>query len=431
MNYWNTACLWFKQQEKQKQMMVLLAIGGSILSSLFFTILLVKPDYTILFNNLDTQDANEIIRQLEQDNIHYQLHNSGRDILIDKSLVDKTRIQLMSNNLNLNGHVGFELFDKADFGMTDFSQKINYQRALQGELERTINSLEEVKQARVHLVIPEHHFLQKEAGSTKASVTLHLKRALKKKQVKSIQKLLTASVANLTLENVVILDQNGNNLTKTQEFSGDGHFAAKQRIENYFNNKITELLAHVFPHENVYVKMDVTLNYDELRRELIKPQSQGLVTHEKEIQHSTPTEQAKKPAQIQDLTRERSYQIGREKEQFLRANGTIERLTVSVIVPRQTNPETLLQIERLVKTVIGFEQKRGDSISVEALLPPVIKEEFPSVMENPETNPISNHYLAALLVVITGIAYGIQRRNRQKKRQYLLESLNEWISNHE
>ncbi|MCE3044280.1 flagellar basal-body MS-ring/collar protein FliF [Legionella sp. 16cNR16C] len=429
--YFNSIYLWFGRQEKPKQIMILLAGGFLILSSLFISIFLLKPDYGTLFNNLDSQDANEIIRQLDQDNIHYQLQNAGRDILIDKHLVDKTRIRLMSSNLN--GHVGFELFDKTDFGLTEFSQKINYQRALQGELERTISSLEEVRQARVHLVIPEQHFLQKETHPTKASVTLQLKKPIGKQQVNSIQKLLTASIANLAAENVVIIDQNGNNLSIPKEINGEGHFAAKRRIEDYLNSKITDMLRHIFPQDNVYVKIDVTLNYDELRRELIRPQSQGLITHEKEIQHTASAELTKKTNPVQDLTRERSYEFGHEKEQFLRANGRIERLTVSVTVPKQTESSTLLQIERMVKTTIGFDSRRGDSISVEALLPPPVQSDI-FLNETPSTpavETLSIKYGLAALLMIGAISYGVQRRNNLRRRQHLLESLNQWISHHE
>jgi len=155
VNYFEQILSWFQAQTKTRKTRLIL--GFSVIAALTtaLAILSMSPSYGVLFNHLDSRDANQIISQLEQANIAYQVKNNGSDILIDKRLIDKTRIKLMGAELALTHSVGFELFDKSDFGMTDFSQKINYQRALQGELERTISSLDEIKQARVHLVIPE------------------------------------------------------------------------------------------------------------------------------------------------------------------------------------------------------------------------------------------------------------------------------------
>ena len=431
MNYFEQALHWFLAQNMQRKAAILGGVALIVSLTTLLSIWAISPSYGVLFNHLDSQDANQILTQLEQSNIVYQVRNHGSDILIDKQLIDKTRIKLMGSGIQFTHSVGFELFDKTDFGMTDFSQKINYQRALQGELERTINSLQEIKQARVHLVIPESHLFQQQDDAPRAAITLHLKKSLTPQQVKSIQQLIMASVAHLPLNNVIIVDQNGNGLMTNEDDTSLNHFSAKKSVEHYLSEKVMQMLNRIFRNDGVMVKIDATLNYDELDRELIKPQRGGLVTHEKETQHSTANKAGKKP-QNPDFTREKSYEFGREKEHFTRANGTIERLTISVILPQNTEKEKISQIERLVKSVVGFNTKRGDTISVEALI------------VEPDTTPVKTSTITpgksfSKLVIYSGSAgllvlfltvVGLRLQVRAKQRQHLLTELSQWLIEH-
>jgi len=396
----------------------------------------LAPGYAVLFHHLDEQDANQILSQLEQANISYQLRHDGRDILIDKKLIAKTRLKIMANGQQLTGHVGFELFDKNDFGMTDFSQKINYQRALQGELERTISSLDEVSQARVHLVLPENHLFEKDADQPKAAVTLHLKRALTATQVHSIQQLLTASVAHLHLDKVVIVDQNGNTLSSGGEENNiSTHFASKKSIEQYLDDKVKQMLYKIFAKNAVVVKIDAAINYDELQRELIKPQSQGQITHEKEMKHSSVSKTDKNKTN-QDSTLEKTYQYGSEKELFKQASGTIERLSISVVLPQNTDEQTITQVKRLVKNTVGFNEQRGDVISVEALIAERRDSSLPKIPSFSKTreNQSSQNllpFLFILLIVIGSSGALLLKQARDKKRQLLLIELTQWLNHHE
>ena len=432
MNYIEQCLRWFQAQSTQRKLTQ--ALGVTLIASLtiFLSIWAISPSYGVLFNHLDSQDANQILTQLEQANIVYQVRNQGSDILIDKQLIDKTRIKLMSTGMQFTHSVGFELFDKTDFGMTDFSQKINYQRALQGELERTINSLDEIKQARIHLVIPESQLFQQQDNLPRAAVTLHLKKSLTLQQVKSIQQLIMASVAHLPLNNVVIVDQNGNGLTTGEEDTSTSHFSAKKTVEHYLNEKVMQMLNRIFSHHGVMVKIDATLNYDELDREFVKPQHEGLITHEKETQHSTPNKDEKKAAN-KDFTREKNYEFGHEKEHFTRANGTIERLTISVVLPQKTDKEKMMQIERLVKSVVGFDAKRGDTISVEALLiePTTTKNHITTLTHESTILKPLVYYAIAVLLILFLIALWLHFQMRAKRRKHLLTELGQWLIEHE
>jgi len=246
VNYIKQALEWFNTLSRQRKLNLSLSMLFITLITALLSWWALSPTYAVLFNHVDEQDANQILSQLEHANINYQLRNQGRDILIDKNLIAKTRLKIMGSGMQLTGSVGFELFDKSDFGMTDFSQKINYQRALQGELERTISSFDEVRQARVHLIIPESHLFDKEENQPKAAITLHLKQALTPEQVKSMQQLITASVAHLTSNNVVVVDQNGNTLSASEEDSSQTQFTTKKTIEHYLNDKVTQILYKIF-----------------------------------------------------------------------------------------------------------------------------------------------------------------------------------------
>lgn len=434
MNYLQQSLDWYMHLPTKRKLSLACSLGLILMTTLFISWFTLSPSYAVLFNQLDEKDASQIISQLEQDKISYQLRNDGRDILIDKPLIPKQRLKIMSANAQLSGSVGFELFDKNDFGMTDFSQKINYQRALQGELERTISSLEEVRQARVHLMIPEKHLFEKDNTHPRAAVTLHLQNALSPNQVLSIQKLLAASVAHLSIKRVVVVDQNGNTLSKSQEDSIASHLATKKSIEHYLNEKVTHMLQPIFSTDQVRVKIDASLNYDVLQRELVTPHSSGIILHEKESKNSSVS--TKEKNQNTEITaREKSYQLGSKKELFKRANGTLDHLSISVLVPENTSEQKKSQIQRLVKATVGFNPARGDSISIEALLvkpqslkPPV---QFVPVVPKPILTRSEIRFILLLLLFFTATTSVLFRRIRQKKKQLLLVELKQWLTEHD
>lgn len=430
--YFENKITWFQDLRLSSQLSLIGATAITISLTVYLCIWASSPSYGVLFNHLNAQDASPILTELERANIPYQVQNQGQDILIDKRLINKTRIKLMGSEMHLTHNVGFELFDKSDFGMTDFSQKINYQRALQGELERTISSLDEVKAARVQLTIPESHLFQQDTNAPRAAVALHLNHPLTPQQVKSIQQLITASVANLSSKNVIIVDQNGNGLIANENDASTGHFAAKEKVERYLSEKVMQILRPIFVDDNIMVKIDATLNYDQLERERIKPQRDAALTHEKETRHRTNTKSNKTPSN-EEISREKSYQLGQEKEHFTRANGTIERLTISVVLPKNTPKTTLIQIERLVKSVIGFNPHRGDLISVEALsaAPQTwIDDKTPTPPPLNLSPQQSYIFLAGLISILMLIgASNFYRRLKQRKR--LLKELSQWLSENE
>ncbi len=396
----------FKNLPKTKKLS-LLGLGGVILLvTLCLLIWQFIPNYAILFNQLDAKDARQIVNQLEEKNIRYKLGDDGRAILVDKDQVEKLRLSLMGANLQLSGSVGFELFDKSDFGMTDFSQKINFQRALQGELEKTIASLEEIKSARVHLVLPEKRLFE-HSNTPSAAVTLHLKTGsqLKSKQVRSIQSLVAASVQNLNLKNIVIVDGQGKTLSIEDDEGFDTRFSAKKNMESYLKNKARSMLETIFPQKQININVDVTLNYDaiETSKENYLPEDNRVLTHLKETKHSKGN---LKKENSNDLSVEKSYQYGRIIEKKKLSTGNIKQLSVSVVIPQQVNIEVQKQIEDVVKSAIGFNGQRGDIVSVQAIaVEKTEQESSTTILSFHGENKNNKNFLVLILVIFSSLIF--------------------------
>src|SRR4051812_48007220 len=229
----------------------------------YFSASVLRTEYQTLFANLDAQDAASMAAELDKMKVPYRLDNDGTTIQVDKSQVHALRLKLLGKTGAVRSGVGFEIFNNTDFGMTEFAQKINYQRALQGELTRTIQSLDEVKTARVHLVLPESGLFKKSGQKPKASITLTLKegRTLQTDQVLGIQRLVAASVPEIFADAVTILDQRGVALTRPAESdSQEGVVAArlnaKQELEADLTRKAVAVLDKAFGPGRAMVSVD-------------------------------------------------------------------------------------------------------------------------------------------------------------------------------
>src|SRR5258707_9032464 len=194
-------------------------IAGAVVAAVWT----LRTEYQPLFTELDPRDASAIAGELDRMKVPYVIGEDGATILVDKTNVHGTRLKIMGKGLDLKGTVGFEIFNNTDFGMTEFAQKINYQRALQGELSRTIGAFEEVRSARVHLVLPESGLLRKSTVRPKASVTLVVRNGqrLLPEQIQGIQRLVAASVPEMEPSAVTVLDQQGVALSRRAESDAD------------------------------------------------------------------------------------------------------------------------------------------------------------------------------------------------------------------
>ena len=175
-----------------------------------------RPDYGLLYSNLEAGQASQIVADLKSKSIPYQLKDAGKTVLVPTKQISELRIDYAARNLVSTGAIGYEIFDKNNLGLTEFMQKVNLKRALQGEISKTINQIDAIQQSRVHLVIPEPSLFQEQEIRSSASVILKTKGgySLTRKQILGITQMVAGSVEGLAAEDVSIIDSFGNILTK-------------------------------------------------------------------------------------------------------------------------------------------------------------------------------------------------------------------------
>jgi flagellar M-ring protein FliF len=258
------------------------AVLGAALFAMWFTFM--RMPYEPLFTKMRALDAATIVTELDKQKIPYRLGDGGTTILVPGDKVASTRLDVMSEDLPLKGTVGFELFNKSDMGLTDFAQKINYQRALQGELERTITSLAGVESARVHLSLGQDRIFRDEQVPPKASVTIHMRdgTVLPGRAAQGIQRLVAAAVPQLDAANVVILDEDGDVIgtqVATQAMDQDAAPITREQvaIEQFYAARIQMALEKVFPAKsaNVVVHAELAAGGDETQLPQWSPASRN------------------------------------------------------------------------------------------------------------------------------------------------------------
>nr|WP_019952158.1 flagellar basal-body MS-ring/collar protein FliF [Kushneria aurantia] len=260
-----------------------LIIGASAAIAIVVALLLWarSPDYRVLFSNLSDSDGGTIIAQLDQMQVPYRLSEGGGAIMVPADRVEQTRMQLAQQGLPDSGGVGFELMDSQSFGISQFAEQINYQRALEGELVRSIESLEAVRSARVHLALPEDSVFVRERREPSASVVLNLyrNRSVSDGQVSAITHLVAASVTNMPVDGVTVVDQNGDLLTNNED-NGPGQLSSSQleythQIEEAYSRRIEQLLGTIVGADNVRAQVNAQLDFSvsEVTREMYEPNS--------------------------------------------------------------------------------------------------------------------------------------------------------------
>lgn len=371
-----------------------------VLLFVWLIVWMTKDNYQVLFSELDPQDAASLVSELEKIKVPYRLEDGGKSIMVDKDAVYKTRLKLLGKGVNLRGTVGFEIFNNTDFGTTEFAQKINYQRALQGELARTIMDFEEVKFARVHLVMPESGLFKKNNVKPKASISLIMKgdTQLSAEQVIGMQRLVAASVPEIDAASVTVLDQRGVALTRNREAEGEteasnGRLESKKQIETYITRKVADMLDKAVGAGQAIVSIDVSLTQDHVKttREDVIPlstrdgESAGSVMRRRQTQSgagvrdgdsaapklSTDTSAVAEQQQKKDAPRvqgngtmEIEYQNGRKVEQTVSAPGSIRRISVGILLPDNIPLERTEKIREVVSMAAGLNPARGDSIAI-------------------------------------------------------------------
>ncbi|MDB5787158.1 flagellar basal-body MS-ring/collar protein FliF [Caballeronia mineralivorans] len=374
-----------------------------------------QPDYRVLFSNLSDRDGGAIVAALQQGNIPYKIAESGGAILVPSDAVHETRLRLASQGLPKNGSVGFELMDNQKFGISQFAEQVNYQRALEGELEKTIASISSVREARVHLAIPKPTVFVREKELPTASVMLNLYpgRALDEGQILAIQHMVSSSVPDMPVKNVTIVDQDGNLLTQQSVSNGLDASQLKyvQQIERNTQGRIDAILAPLFGAGNAHSQVSADIDFSKLEQTAesygpnANPQNTairsqqsseskdgggasvggvpGALSNQPPAAASAPVDAAASGADAKaapvntrkDTTT--NYEVDRTVRHYEQPMGGIKRLSVAVVVNYQKqvdakgiatmqplSADKLAQVQQLVKDAMGYDEKRGDSVNV-------------------------------------------------------------------
>jgi flagellar M-ring protein FliF len=243
------------------------ALLGAIIALAYYYLL--RTDYRPAFSGLQPADAATIVGELEKRKLPYQLSDGGRVILLPADRADAIRLEIMGTDLPLKGTVGFELFNKSDMGLTDFAQKINYQRALQGELARTILALENVESVRVHLALGEDRLFRQDQVAPKASVLVRMKNeaAIPASTAQGIQQLIAAAVDKLDPANVVILGETGQVASVVTPAASSADSSAlgqeKRAIEAFYEARIHKAIETAYPREPVTIQVWADMRQDQ------------------------------------------------------------------------------------------------------------------------------------------------------------------------
>lgn len=382
------------------------AVAAILLGFFYFmTVRLGTPSMGLLYSEIDLKDSSEIVAKLEQANVPYQLRGDGSQILVPSDQIARLRMTMAEGGLPRGGSIGYELFDKGEsLGTTNFVQNLNHVRALEGELSRSISSLSEVQSARVHLVLPERQLFSRDKQDPTASIIVKVRTGahLSKGQVAAIQQLTAAAVPGLKPERIAIIDQSGALLARSSDPSdpNDASGNADDRrtaYETRMSRAIEDMLDRTVGYGKVRAEVHADMDFDRIttNSETYDPSGQVLRSTQNTNESNDNADQGDQPvtvannlpegqaAQQNSGSRAKSskteetnnYEISKTIRSQTSEVGTIKRLSVAVMVdgtyapepPHAYQPRSSEEVDRLtslVKTAIGFDQKRGDTVQV-------------------------------------------------------------------
>src|ERR1700761_5976144 len=383
--------------------MAMIAVTAALIGFFAFVIMRVTtPQMTTLFTDLSLEDSNNIIKDLERQGVSYELKKDGSAILVPQDRVARLRMSLAEGGLPKGGGVGYEIFDKSDaLGTTSFVQNINRLRALEGELARTIRSIDRIQDARVHLVLPDRPLFSRDAPEPSASIVLRVRGALEPQQVRAVRHLVASAVTGLKPQRVSIVDENGQLLADGEAGDSENVIGDERRaaFEKRLRTQVESIVSSVVGAGRARVELSADFDYNKitqtsdsfdpegkvLRSSQTREESSstsennGQVTVNNELpgnqrqdnNQNTPREQSTKTEETNN------YEISHTTKTEVTEAGKVNRISVAVLVDgayvknekgemvyKERSKEELDRIATLVRSAIGFDQKRGDQVEV-------------------------------------------------------------------
>lgn len=410
MAFWDTSLaqlkqLWAGLSATQKT--VLVGVTAALAAGFVALFVLARtPDYAVLFGKLSPEDAGRVVASLKEQGVPYRLEQEGRTVLVPADRVYELRLGLASEGIPQGGVVGFEIFDKSSFGMTDFAQKVNYTRALEGELTRTIRRLEGVEGARVHLVLPEKRLFEEQSQPASASVVLQLAAGgrLSAKQIQGVVYLVSSSVEGLPADRVTVVDTRGNVLyqrsgDETAVLAAD-QIEFKRAYEKDVERRVREMLETVLGSGAAVVQVAAHFDFDKVEEtsETYNPEATAVRSEQRATESSSgggggaqgvpgvtsnvgpdagPGSGGASTSSNKE-TETINYEVSKKVTHVQKSQGALKRLTVAVAVDgsyravqgkreKEFVPRTadeLAKLRGLVEKAVGFDADRGDQLEV-------------------------------------------------------------------
>src|ERR1700744_5190395 len=374
--------------------------GAAIGFFAFVIMRVTTPQMTTLFTDLSLEDSNAVIKDLERQAIPFEIRNDGAIILVPKDKVTRLRMKLAEGGLPKGGGVGYEIFDKSDaLGTTSFVQNINHLRALEGELSRTIKAIDRIQAARVHLVLPEKPLFSRETPEPSASIVVRVRGSLEPQQIRAIRHLVASAVSGLKPQRVSIVDENGTLLADGEAGGNENVIGDERRTayEKRLRNEVEAIVSSVVGAGRARVQLSADFDYNKITQTSDKFDPEGRVlrssqTREESSQTSdnngqvtvnnelpgnqqpggpAPKDQSKKTEETNN------YEISHTTKTEITEAGKVNRISVAVLVDgvytkgekgemvyKERSKDELDRIATLVRSAIGFAQKRGDQVEV-------------------------------------------------------------------
>ncbi len=454
-----------------RRWMVVVAVA-SILGFGALIALSNRVDYRPLFSNLNSEDAGEIVKKLKDQKVPYRIASDGKAILVPADKVYDLRLSLASDGLPQGGGVGFEIFDRKNFGMTEFVQKLNYQRALQGELARTIMQIAGVEQARVHLAIPEKSLFKDNEKVPTASVVLKMKPGtiLRDSEVQGIVHLVASSIEGMDPDQVTLLDSRGKILSRNSPSDATGRMTStmmetQRSYERNLEDRLQSLLDRAVGEGKSVARVNATLDFKQEERyeEKYDPDSTAVRSEQRsELKDSAPSPAASgipgvqsnlvKPAPttttVNGATKSKSdetlnYEVSHSTAKIIVPVGTLTKLSVAILVdgkyvtpppgkdgkpgkPKYVplTPDEMQKLDALVKSAVGFSADRGDQVTVENIpfqdteddmpLPAPKVWEKPIFMDLVKNGLLGLGFLALMLIVVRPLVKSLMETGRKQ-----------------
>jgi flagellar M-ring protein FliF len=378
-----------------------------ILTLLVFIYLMSRADYKPLYSGLQPEEAQSIARTLAADNIPYEISSDGTSLSVRAAKLDPVRLDLASQGLPQTGRLGLELFDKPNWAGSDFAERVNYQRALEGELERTIRAIRQVQAARVHLVLPHDSLFSEREREAKGSVVVKLREGkLADSAIRSITYLVASAVDDLRPENVTVIDADGNVPMLTGRRQEGVNRDEIAEMEHSLSEKLVSTLTPVVGSEGL--RANVTIEYDlassDSTQETYDPNGSVVLTSQISEDRSTDTDTEGIPGTPSNVpgssaqgtaaadadsepelsgqrTENKTYAVSKAVRHVVQPPGGIKRIAAAILVDdavetrsaeggkvegrRKRSAEEMKQIEELAKAAIGFDPTRGDHLTVQ------------------------------------------------------------------